>query len=120
MTAFELGFFSLPVTDLKKARDFYGAVMGWDFKDRDPAFSYIFANGKMAGSLELASGVFSPSEKGPLLFFRADSLDKTLARVTANGGTVKETQAMEGGARGYTARISDPFGNTVAFWAAEK
>ena len=43
MSAFLLGFFTIPVLDLSIAKDFYAPVMGWTFQDRDPEFSYIFA-----------------------------------------------------------------------------
>jgi predicted enzyme related to lactoylglutathione lyase len=119
MKAFELGFFSIPVTEIQAAKNFYGKIMGWEFQDRDPNFTYISANENMAGSFEIASKDFSPSENGPLLFFRADFMEKTLARVTEGGGIVKEKEAMEGGARGYTAKILDPFKNTIGFWAPE-
>ena len=120
MKALELGFFSIPVLDLKIAQSFYTEVMGWDFKDRDSDFAYIFANGGMIGSLELATETSIPSGRGPLLFFRAELLNKTLSYVTANGGRVIETQAMEEGARGYTAKVQDPSKNTIAFWAPEQ
>jgi predicted enzyme related to lactoylglutathione lyase len=119
MNAFELGFFSIPVLDIQKGKSFYSNVMGWEFKDRDPQFTYIFANEKMIGSLELSTGHISSSENGPLMFFRADFMEKTLARVTDKGGTVREKIAIENGARGYTAKIVDPFKNTIAFWAPE-
>lgn len=119
MEAFELGFFSIPVLDMDKAKSFYGPVMGWDFNDRDPNFSYIFANGNMIGSLEISTNTFKPSDSGPLLFFRADLMSKALERVTDNGGIVIEKLAMNGGENGYTARVSDPFKNTIGFWAPE-
>ena len=120
MTALEMGFFAIPVMDMKAAKNFYGPVMGWEFNDRDEQFSYIMANGKMAGALEASSDGFKPSATGPLIYFRADSMSKTLERVTAAGGFILENLAMNGGANGYTARISDPFKNTIAFWAPEE
>lgn len=119
MKAFELGFFSIPVVDINIAKDFYGKVMGWEFQDRDPKFSYIFANENMVGSLELANDKFFPSESGPLLFFRADFMERTLNRVKESGGTLIEKLAMEAGARGYTSKVLDPFKSTIAFWAPE-
>ena len=124
MSSFELGFFSIPVLDIQLAKSFYSDGMGWDgmgweFKDRDPQFSYIFANENMIGSLELSPGPVYPSGNGPLMFFRADYMEKVLARVTANGGAILEKISLENGARGYTAKIIDPFKNILAFWAPE-
>lgn len=120
MNAFELGFFAIPVLEMNRAKAFYGPVMGWEFNDRDPAFSYIAANGNMLGALELASDKLKPSAFGPLIYFRADLMDKTLSRVSSNGGTIVEKLAMEDGARGYTAKVRDPFGNVIGFWASEE
>ncbi len=119
MTALEMGFFAIPVLDIQTAKKFYAPVMGWDFNDRDPKFSYIFANGNMIGALETTSDSFKPSANGALLYFRADLMSKTLDRVKANGGTVREKLEMEGGARGFTAKVSDPSTNTIGFWAPE-
>lgn len=120
MNALEMGFFAIPVSDMDVAKKFYGSVMGWDFNDRDPKFSYIMANGNMIGALEIATDKFKPSETGPLLYFRADFILKTLARVTAGGGTIVEQQTMEGGSRGYTAKILDTSKNAIGFWAPEE
>ena len=117
MAAFELGFFAIPVTQIESAKLFYGQVMGWSFNDRDPNFSYIMANGNMIGALETASPTFKSSESGPLLFFRADAMGKTLARVVQLGGVVLEKVAMEGGKRGYTAKFLDPSKNAIGLWA---
>ncbi|MCX6118782.1 MAG: hypothetical protein NT027_14675 [Proteobacteria bacterium] len=120
MKALELGFFAIPTTDLEKAKVFYQAVMGWKFKDRDLNFSYIFANDAMIGSLERATKTFMPSKNGPLLFFRAEFMQNTLDKVGNAGGAVIEKIAIENGARGYTAKVLDPFENAIAFWAPEE
>ena len=119
MDAFELGFFAIPVLDLEEAKAFYGEVMGWTFNDRDSNFSYILANEKMIGAFEIATKTLKPSQFGLLLYFRADFMGKTLERVAKFGGAVVERQALEGGARGYTARVEDPSMNVIGFWAAE-
>ena len=117
MNAFELGFFSIPVDSLENSKKFYGAVMNWTFNDRDSKFCYIFANGNMIGSLEEAKACQVADSRGPLLFFRADHMEATLMRVVENSGIVLEQMAMDIGARGFTAKIKDPFNNTIAFWS---
>ena len=119
MTALEVGFFSIPVSDLASAKNFYQKVKGLNFKDRDAAFADAFAGKSMIGSLELASRDAQPSINGPLIYFRASFMKETLASVTANGGTVLSHLAMNGGENGYTAKIPDPFGNGIGFWAPE-
>ncbi len=118
--ALEMGFFAIPVTNIETAKKFYGPVMGWDFGDRDDKFAYILSAGNMLGALEAARESFRPSANGPLLYFRAETMNPILERVAANGGTVLEKLAMDGGAKGYTARVSDPFQNTIGFWAPQE
>jgi predicted enzyme related to lactoylglutathione lyase len=113
-----LGFFALPAQDLAASQRFYAEVMGWSFAPRDAGFAYIQSDGEMLGALERATADFAPASQGPKLYFRAEQLAATLAKVAPAGGkvTVAATPIM-GGERGYSAEIHDPSGNRVAFWA---
>jgi len=119
MKALEMGFFAIPVNDMNLGKKFYSSVMGWEFNERDAAFSYIMAGENMIGALELSSENFKPSNSGPLMYFRAESMAKTLERVKQAEGRLIEKVAVDGGERGFTAKINDPFKNTIGFWAAE-
>ena len=120
MTGLNMGFFAIPVLDMKVAKSFYGPVMGWTFNERDSDFNYLFVGDDMIGALESATKTFTPSSGGPLMYFRTEKMSPTLQKVSDSGGAVIESLAMEGGARGYTAKITDPFGNTIGFWAPEE
>lgn len=121
MDAFEIGFFAIPVENMELAKKFYGAVMGWEFAPgRDETFCYALANGNMIGSIELASEKLVPAAVGPLMYFRADVMSKVLARVEDNLGRVVYAEAVNGGERGYVAKVLDPSFNAIGFWAPEE
>src|SRR5690348_16095099 len=94
VSALELGFFSIPVTDMAIAKSFYEKVMGWSIQERDPAFTYAFANDDMIGALELANADLKPSNHGPLMYFRASTMKKTLEDVSRSGGRVQNFTAI--------------------------
>ncbi len=120
MTPKELGFFSLPANDLNEAKDFFMAVMGWNFQDRDSTFSYIFAGEEMIGSLEKSDAHHRPSMNGPLLYFRADKIESALELVRSEKGEVLFQEAINEGENGFRAFFTDPSGNRLAFWAQDK
>jgi len=117
----EVGFFSLPVNDFAMAKRFYNSVMDWEFEQRDERFCYINSGDNMIGALELPDDSFRPSNHGPKLYFRANTMNLTLSKVVPMGGIVSiDCTPIDGGERGYTAEVSDPFGNRIAFWAPEQ
>ena len=75
----ELSFFELGVGDIARARQFYGALFGWEFVDE--------GNGATIETPNIPGGIH-PGDAGarPYLFFRVDDLDAALARVRELGG----------------------------------
>lgn len=117
----EVGFFSLPVNDFAQALRFYQSVMGWEFEKRDDRFYYVNANDHMIGALELATDSFKASNQGPKMYFQASMLSSTLSKVEPSGGKISiDSTPINGGERGYTAEVLDPFGNRIAFWSPEQ
>ncbi|MBT3979918.1 MAG: VOC family protein [Bacteriovoracaceae bacterium] len=121
MDSSELGFFSIPVNDMRVSKKFYLQVMGWNFETRDLEFSYIFGNGKMLGALEKSNDLFAPAASGPLMYFQSASIGTTLEAVVSGGGKVfAALTPIEDGERGFSAKVLDPSGNKIAFWSMEK
>ena len=119
MNLHEPGFFALPVCNLETAKKFYGDLMGWEFRDRDPAFSYIVKGESLVGCVEAARDDFQPSAHGTRIYFELKRMGEFLEKAKASGGVIAEQCAVEGGAKGHTARVNDPFGNTLGFWAPQ-
>lgn len=99
------------VTDIERARRFYGEAFGWTFTDYGPEYCE-FSDGRLTGG-------FARSETavpgGPLVILYADDLAQAQARVQAAGGIIsKPVFAFPGGRR---FQFRDPDGYELAVWS---
>lgn len=101
----------LAVTDIARARDFYGAVFGWRFTDYGPAYCE-FSDGRLTGGFAHADK--AKPAGGPLVILYADDLEATRARVEAAGGRITTPEFTFPGGRRFHFR--DPEGYELAVW----
>lgn len=107
-----IDYVEFTVSDMDKAKRFYGEAFAWHFVDYGPAYAGVQAGGREIGGFRLEAKV---SAGGPLVVLYSSSLDETLAKVVAAGGVVvKDTFAFPGGRRFHFA---DPSGNELAVWS---
>ena len=99
----ELGYFTLPVKDLARAKRFYGALFGWEIEEGGHV-----ANTKFPLGLS-ASG---PAEF-PNAYFRVDDIDAAADRVCQLGGSVRERNTYPSGPN---AVCVDPDGTVFSLW----
>ena len=85
----EIAFVGSPVTDIKKAREFYEGVLGLRPTTTDPEAKWI--------EYEIGTGTFGigdygdtwrPSTGGTMAAFESDDVDALMARVKESGATV--------------------------------
>jgi len=99
----ELGYFTLKVADIARARAFYGALFGWEFE----------GNGHV-GNTKFPLGI---SGGGPVdvsfAFFRVADLEDAIARLTTLGGQVRRRRNPPSGAN---AECSDDQGTIFSLW----
>jgi uncharacterized protein len=99
----ELGYFTLLVKDVARAKKFYGALFGWEFEDNGHVKNTKFPMGLSGG--------------GPVdisfAYFRVDDIETCVARVASLGGTVGERSAPPSGA---SAKCIDDQGTGFALW----
>lgn len=109
---------NLSVPDPVAMQPFYASVLGWSFRDGDPAYGgYVVAHRDghaTAGIAPLRQAGNSPSWS---LFLASDDVSVTADRVTAAGGTV-ESPPMQLGAIGSMCLGMDPSGATFGVWQA--
>lgn len=109
MNPVELGYYTISVKDLDKARAFYGALFGWSFDagSSHPTYAHV-------GNTRLPFGLTSgePS-KLPNLYYRVEELDGMIARVKALGGSAEPSFTSESG-RG--AACTDDQGTVFSLW----
>ena len=106
-----VAWFEIPVTDVSRAKKFYGTVFGWTFT-AFPAYGHDCWRIK-TGTPGL-EGVFTPQlytvkTNGPILFMRVRDVETALTRVVALGGRIDRTRAAVKG-----------FGSTVVVWDTDK
>lgn len=115
-------YFEIPVTDLDRATTFYGAVFDTTFI-REVIHGNEMALFPFDPSAEGISGALSkgeiyvPSKTGSLIYLNVTSIDKTLERVIAHGGSVLFPKSQAGG-YGLVAEFEDTEGNRVALFEA--
>lgn len=104
----------IPVTDLERAKDFYSDLFGWEIT-APPGFEeypmWRAPNG-------ISGGALTPREEGftqPRSIVEVDSIDDTLAKVVAAGGTViQERSPITETA--WWAVFADPDGNVIGLY----
>jgi predicted enzyme related to lactoylglutathione lyase len=105
-----LDYVEISVTDLGRAREFYGQAFGWRFNDYGPDYAGIQT---ADGESELGGlGVGRATGPGGVLaLLRSDDLDATVAAVESAGGTVLEPPYDYPGGRRFI--FGDPDGNKL-------
>jgi predicted enzyme related to lactoylglutathione lyase len=112
-----VGWFEIPVTDMARAKDFYGHVFGFELEEHemgpDLMAWFPMAEGVVgaAGTLILGEG-YVPSDKGVLVYFTTPDIDAALARANEKGGKVL-TEKMSIGEYGFIGMILDSEGNRI-------
>lgn len=104
----------IPVSDLGKAQQFYGAMFGWQIAEHPdyPGYPMWQAPNRISG------GGLAPREAGftqPRSYVEVDSIDDLLSRVVELGGTVmREKEPID--ATSWWAVVLDPDGNEVGLY----
>ena len=110
-----IDYIELTVTDLERAKRFYGDAFGWRFNDYGPAYAGI--RGPRDDAAE-AGGLRADGEVrrgGPLVLLYSADLDASAGAVRDAGGTVTEgPYAFPGGRRFH---FTDPSGNELGVWS---
>ncbi len=105
-----IDYVEIPVTDIKKAREFLAAMFGWSFQEWGDDY-VSFNDGQLNGGLCRAT----PPASGTLLVFYSTDLERDLERVKELGATItKDIFSFPGGRR---FQFLDPTGTEYAIWS---
>lgn len=108
----ELAFVGSPVTDIKKAREFYEGVLGLKATTSDPEAKWVeFEVGNATFGIGDYGDQWRPAQGGTMAAFETDELDALVERVRASGATVT-MDVMDTPVCRFTI-VLDPFGNSV-------
>lgn len=109
----------LMTPDLKKSKDFYKSLFGWEFEehkmDANKSYTMIkIGNDGIGGMMQ------TPSDKANIpphwmSYVNVDNLEKAIAKAQSLGATIKvpKTQAGE---FGFFSIIADSVGAHIALW----
>ncbi len=115
MTAAEhdrrIDYIEFKVTDIERAKAFYGGAFGWTFTDYGPGYT-SFADGRLEGGFEAGSPV---TPGGPLVVLYATDLGETQRRVEAASGKIAQPIFEFPGGRRF--HFLDPDGYELAVWS---
>ncbi len=108
-----INYLEFTVSDIARAKAFYGKAFGWTFTDYGPDYCE-FSDGAMTGGF--ATGT-APAPGGPLVVLYHSDLEDIQKSIEAAGGhIVKPIFAFPGGQRFH---FTDPDGYELAVWSAD-
>ncbi|MBT8282618.1 MAG: VOC family protein [Muriicola sp.] len=116
-----VGWFEIPVTNMKRAQKFYETVFDVKIQVQDlnelKMGIFPFAEGKLGawGALVKHPEFYQPSSsKGPLLYFSCSDVQVQQDRIEKSGGTILQAKKMISKDAGYMALFIDTEGNRIA------
>jgi len=111
----KINYLEIPAKDMDKTKQFFHQVFGWQFTNYGPEYSAFGKEAGLDGGFYLSDNHSSTANGACLVVFYSAELDKTMAKITQNGGQiVKATFEFPGGRRFHFA---DPNGNEFAVWS---
>lgn len=114
MTHGDITHIDIPVSDLGRAREFYGSLFGWQFSEPPGFEGYPM----WRAPNQISGGGLAPRSEGfsqPRSYVEVDSINEVLEQVEASGGTVVMPKS-EISPTSWYAFFNDPDGNTIGVY----
>ncbi|WP_410012985.1 VOC family protein [Sodalis sp. C49] len=110
----QVDYVEFNVSDIQRAKQFYGSAFGWAFTDYGPTYTEFY-DGRITGGFTSTEAI-TPGG-GPLVIFYASDLPGTLKKLEAAGAEiVKPIFAFPGGQRFH---FKDPDGYILGVWTED-
>lgn len=115
--------FEIPADDVSRAVSFYRDAFGWEITGVPFDPDYFLATTvpsdekgpKEAGAINGAITKWGETSQAPILVINSYSIDESLKKVEAAGGTIAVPKFQVGDI-GLYAHVKDPEGNIVGVW----
>ena len=107
-----VSYLHIPAPDPARSAAFYRAAFAWNTRDDEDSPAFEDGTGHVTGHFIRDLPV--AGHAGHFPYVSVESVDETLARVTANGGTIIRPLFPKGELR--VATIDDPAGNLLGVW----
>ena len=109
-----LSYLELTVSNVARAKQFYGQVFGWSFVDYGPDYaSWSASDAGLAGGFTQGETADHPGS--PLAVLYSSNLEATEVAVTEAGGFITVPIFSFPGGRRF--HFADPVGNILAVWS---
>jgi predicted enzyme related to lactoylglutathione lyase len=119
-TTGKIGWIDMTVDNAAELRDFYAAVVGWNFEEVSMGdysdYSMTTPDGEAVSGICHARGSNAELPGGWLVYITVDDIEASVAACAANGGEV--LVPVRGLAGGRFCVIRDPAGATAALYQA--
>jgi uncharacterized protein len=115
--------FEVPFDDADRARGFYKEIFGWQLQEM-PEMNYtLVMSGPSGDSGPTETGFINGGmmarqggpAQGPVIVIDVESIDATLERIRARGGSAVG-EKMPVGETGFAAYAKDSEGNVIGLW----
>lgn len=103
----DLGYFTIPVTDVERGKRFYGELFGWQFA---PDATYRYAH---ISNTTPPGGLNAGEATSPQVWFKVTDIQSAVARVREFGGHTDEPQESPSG---WSAACRDDQGTHFNLW----
>ena len=117
--AVTVGWFEIPTADMERAIQFYETVFDCELS-RNTMGKFDMAWFPWTDDMQGAGGslvyheMYTPSQKGTLVYFSSEDIDTELSRVKDAGGTVLREKTEISPDIGFMAFFTDTEGNRIA------
>lgn len=109
-----IDYVEIPVTDLKRTREFFSSLFGWSFQEWGDDYM-SFNDGRLDGGFRRSTEP-APAT-GVLLVFYSEDLERDVDRVKDLGATISQDIFSFPGGRRF--HFVDPVGTEYAIWSAD-
>lgn len=112
-------YFEIPVTDMKRAEQFYTNVFNFSFEKEDidgyemSLFPFEEKSSGITGALAKGD-VYQPTKEGIIIYFKTENIDQSLAKVLQNGGKILYPKKINEKYGFAVAEFEDSEGNRIA------
>jgi predicted enzyme related to lactoylglutathione lyase len=114
-----IGWFEIYVSDVEKAKDFYGDLFEWEFKSLEgfePEYTTIFTGEDSIGGGFMKS---SSAQEGQsvLIYIDVEDIEMTLKKVEEKGGKIEKPKTLISATSGYYGLFRDLDNNLIGVWS---
>jgi len=104
----------LPAQDSSQAKEFYGALFGWQFQSFEDQDYHMTRTDEQQGAA--VSG--GDSGSNPVVYFDTDDIDVSISKVKELGGSAEQKMPVPG--MGWFVACKDNQGTSFSLWQGDE